>query len=196
VSCLCPLLSSCQSTNLIRTKGHQVTQPPGNLRRCGGAKGQLTHCGYAEEVALRRVCTVGLFLWDGSEGPAAGLRGRGGGRGRGRAGGALRSGSRNLLSLASPPSSRPPLPHFLPGIRVRMVPLVPDVNPILLPSGLEHTAVTDRDPVSQEHKGARYTCLCHAGVRPQGHANQPCPATRGSQLLPPLPLSLPQHLAP
>lgn len=134
-------------------------------------------------MALRRVCTVGLFLWDGSEGPAAGLRGRGGGRGR--AGGALRSGSRNLLSLASPPSSRPPLPHFLPGIRVRMVPLVPDVNPILLPSGLEHTAVTDRNPVSQEHKGARHTCLCHAGVRPQGHANQPCPATHGSQLLPP-----------
>lgn len=123
-----------------------------------GCKGQLSHCGYAKEVALRRVCAAGFFLWDGFGGPAAGLRAG--------AGGGLRSGSRNLLSLAGPPSSRPPLPHFLSEMRVRMAPLVPDVNPIL-PSGLEHSAVTDRDPVSQEHKGDCYTCFRHAGVRPQ-----------------------------
>lgn len=105
-----------------------------------------------------RVCAAGFFLWDGFGGPAAGLRAG--------AGGGLRSGSRNLLSLAGPPSSRPPLPHFLSEMRVRMAPLVPDVNPIL-PSGLEHSAVTDRDPVSQEHKGDCYTCFRHAGVRPQ-----------------------------
>lgn len=50
-------------------KDHQVTQIFVGLRQCGGCKGPFSHCGDAEEVALRqesvlRVSFGGAALWD------------------------------------------------------------------------------------------------------------------------------------
>lgn len=140
---------------------------------------------WPSDASVLRVSFCGMAL--------GGTSFRGGRRGRERGG--LQSGSRNLLSLASPPSSHPPFPPFpLSRMWVKMTPLVPDVNPILLPSGLEHAAVTDRDPVSQEHKGACYPCLRHAGVRPQGPRQPALPSHSWFSAASPTPH--PQHLAP
>lgn len=61
--------SAFAGADVISVKDHQATQILVGLRQCGGCKGPFSHCGDAEEVALRqesvlRVSFGGAALWD------------------------------------------------------------------------------------------------------------------------------------